>query len=233
MSSCGHVGKEDAHLTVLHPPSRPAVLLLHAGRVAAPFGKAAFIQDQHWEERIGLNSVRLEGRRAQRTPDEGAQIIANPLFLPDGTREQALYAIGSLLFGLFSNLPAIFSGDVAENGLQIEQGVLAWLRASEVGSQALMQLDQGQRPSSYLAWGWSSVIPCGMVMRLHAVLVVSWTSLKVFFLPCRVSHREREMHEVFSCLRGSKDQVTSATVVIFLMEGIPAAPHLIQKGRPC
>ena len=178
MSSCGHVGKEDAHLTVLHPPSRPAVLLLHACRVAAPFGKAADHSRTSTGKSAsgsalsdwrggGLRERQTKVRRSSRTPSSSAS----------GTREQALYARGSLLFGLFSNLPTIFSGDVAENGLQIEQGVLAWLRVSEVGSQALMQLDQGQRPSSYLAWGWSSVIPCGMVMRLHAVLVVSWTSL--------------------------------------------------------
>jgi hypothetical protein len=82
-----------------------------------------------------------------------------------------LHAIGTSLFGVFCDLPAIFSGDLADDGLQIKQGVLAWFEASKVGSQALMQADQGQGPSSYLLQRWSDFMVCGMVERLHAFLV--------------------------------------------------------------
>ena len=49
--------------------------------------------------------------------DKGSQFIADAIFVPDRVREQALYAIGSQFSGLFSDLPAIFAGDVAQHGL--------------------------------------------------------------------------------------------------------------------
>jgi len=75
--------------------------------------------------------------------DERAHFVANALFIPDGPRKQALHAIGTSLFGVFCDLPAIFSGDLADDGLQIEQGVAAWFGSSKVGSQTLVQVDQG------------------------------------------------------------------------------------------
>jgi hypothetical protein len=60
--------------------------------------------------------------------------------VPDGAREQTLHAIGPLLFGVFSDLPAIFARNVTEHSLQIEQGMTAWFGAREVGRQALMQM---------------------------------------------------------------------------------------------
>jgi hypothetical protein len=126
-----------------------------------------------------------------------SQLITNPSLIPDGPREQALQAIRTGLLGVFRNLPAIFSGDRASDGLQIEQSVLAWFRASKVGSQALMQLEQGQRPSSYLLQRWSAFMVCGMVERLHAFLFSDGSLFKGGFVLCSVSHREREMHEAF------------------------------------
>jgi len=113
--------------------------------------------------------------------DERAHFVANALFIPDGPRKQALHAIGTSLFGVFGDLPALFSGNLADDGLQIEQRVVAWFGARKVGSQALMQADQGQRPASYLLQGWSGVIPCGMVGRLHALLVSDGHLSRCFF----------------------------------------------------
>jgi len=180
MSQGGHVGEEDANLTIVHLSGRAAILLLDSGRLGAPFGKATFINDVHG---IGclVSNTRTLWRRVQALQSVRPQLIANPLFIPDGPREQALHAIRTGLLGVFCNLPAIFSGDLADNGLQIEQRVLAWFGASKVGSQALMQVDQGQRPASYLLEGWSGIIPCGMVLRLHAVLVSDGHLSRCFF----------------------------------------------------
>jgi hypothetical protein len=80
--------------------------------------------------------------------------------------------------------------------------MLAWFRASKVGSQALMQLDQGQRPSSYFLERWSDFMVCGTVKRLHAFLFSDGSLFKGVFVLCRVSHREREIHEAFFCQSG-------------------------------
>ena len=125
----------------------------------------------HREERLGLSTTRQEGGGAQTLPGEGAQIIAHPFFIPDGSRKQSLDPIGPVLFGMLSDLPAIFSGDVAENGLQIEQTVTAGFQSSKTGTQTLMPVVQGQRPPGDLLGGWPDLLVCGMVRMLHAFLV--------------------------------------------------------------
>jgi len=82
-----------------------------------------------------------------------------------------LHAIGVWLSGVFSDLPAIFSRDLADDGLQVEECMTAWFGASKMGTETLMQLDQAQRPPANLSQGWSGLLWCGMVMMLHAFLV--------------------------------------------------------------
>ncbi len=117
----GHVGEEDSHLTILHLSGRAAILLLDPGRVSALFGKTTFIHDEHGKEGLGhLTALRTdlqEGRWAQALQSVRPHLIANAIFIPDRPREQALHAIGTGLFGVFSDLPAIFSGDLADDGL--------------------------------------------------------------------------------------------------------------------
>jgi hypothetical protein len=155
MSGSGHVGEEDAHLTVVQLSGCAAILHLDPGRVGSPFGKTTLINHIHRKEGLGSITVLLtdleKGRWAQTLHNVCSQLIADSRVIPDSPREQALHAIGTGLFGVFCDLPTIFSGNLADHGLQVEQSVLTWLRTSEVGSQALMQVDQGERPSSYLA----------------------------------------------------------------------------------
>ena len=148
MAPGGHVGQKDADLTVVDLSGRAAILRLDTRRVTATFGEAAFIDDEHWEEWCGLRTRRRDRRRVQGLADQGAQDIAYAVFVPDGTREQALHAIGTGLFGLFSDLPTIFSGNVTEESLQVEQGVLADFGARKMGSQTLLHLAQAQRPGA-------------------------------------------------------------------------------------
>jgi len=130
------VGEEDADLAVLHPAGPPAILGGDAGGVAPAFRKAAFIQHQHGKGR----GLRWRPRQQQGLADQGAQVIAHGILVPDGGGEQALDAKGAGLSGLFGDLPAIFARDVTEHGLQVAQGMLVGFGAREVGTQPCMQL---------------------------------------------------------------------------------------------
>ncbi len=171
MSLRRHVGEEDAHLAVFDASGGAAILWLDASGVAAAFGKATFIHNQHREGRRQLSPLAGQGRRGERLPEEGAQLIAHPFVIPDGVREQTLHAIRTAVFGVLSDLPAIFPGDLTDDGVQVEQGVTARLGARKTRRQALMQVAQAQRPSANLAQSWLGWLWCGMVMVLHAFLV--------------------------------------------------------------
>ncbi len=144
MAQGRHVGEEDADLTVLHLSGGATILPPDASRVLAPFGEATFIHDQHGEGSLVRSQLGPGRERVQRLLDQAAHLIAHPVLVPDGAREQALHAVGSRLPGVFSDLPAIFPGDVTEDGLQVVQRVLAYFGAREVEAQTLMQLAQGQ-----------------------------------------------------------------------------------------
>jgi len=72
---------------------------------------------------------------------------------------------------VFSDLPAIFAGDVAEDGLQVEQGMLADFGASKMGRQPLMHLPQAQCPGANGTQAWFGWRGCGILMMLHAGLL--------------------------------------------------------------
>src|SRR5713226_5390950 len=165
------VGEKNADLAVLDLSGRPAILGSDARRVAAAFGKAAFIQHEYGEEPLMVRTGRHKWGRGQGPADQRPQVITYAVVVPDGAREQALHAIGPQLPGVFSDLPAIFSGDVTEDGLQVEQGVLADFGARKVGSQPLMQLAQTQCPGANGPQAWLGLLGCGKLMVLHGVLL--------------------------------------------------------------
>ncbi len=107
--------------------------------MTSALGEPTFVEDQDGEERVGLR--RLDRRRLQGLLDPGAQFIAAAVLVPDGAGEQALHAVGVGLSGVFGDLPAILAGDVTENGLQIQQGMLAGFGARKTGGDALVQLE--------------------------------------------------------------------------------------------
>ena len=161
------VGEKNTDLAVLDLSGRPAILGSDARRVAAAFGKAAFIQHEDRERRL----VPRRAGRGQGLVDQGAQVITHACFVPDGAREQALHAVGPSLSGVFSDLPAIFSGDVAEDGLQVKEGVLADFGARKMGRQPLMHLPQAQCPGANGPQAWFGWRGCGILMMLHAGLL--------------------------------------------------------------
>jgi hypothetical protein len=55
---------------------------------------------------------------------------------------------------MFSDLPAIFAWDIAEDGLQVEQYVLVDFGASKTGTQTLMQVEQALEPMAHLTQAW-------------------------------------------------------------------------------
>src|SRR5260221_13728802 len=107
MAQCSHIGEEDADLTVLHLAAGTTILRRDASRVAAPFGKAAFINDEHGEDLRGCRRGGQKRGGGQGLADKGAQFIAGAGFGPDGVREQAWYALGPPFSGAVSHLPSI------------------------------------------------------------------------------------------------------------------------------
>ena len=89
----------------------------------------------------------------------------------DGSRKQALHPIGMGLPSVFSDLPAIFARDLADEGLQVQEGMPTRLGAGKVGSQALMQLAQGQRPAADFGQAGSDLRRCALLFLLHVFLV--------------------------------------------------------------
>src|SRR2546421_4375525 len=139
--------------------------------MAAAFGKATFIHDQDGKGRGGLSTLAGQGRRGESVPEEATQLIAHAVVIPDGLGKQTLHGIRTGVFGVFGDLPAIFPGDVTDDGVQVEQGVTARLGARKTGRQARMQMEQAQGPAGNLAQRWLGWLWCGMVRRLHAFLV--------------------------------------------------------------
>src|SRR5260221_1231279 len=99
--------QKDAHLTVFDLSRRTAILLPDARRVAAAFGKAAFINDEDRERRL----VHSRDRRGQRLADTSAPFITHPRFVPDGARQPTLHAIWPGEAGAVSQLSAHFLWD--------------------------------------------------------------------------------------------------------------------------
>jgi hypothetical protein len=60
--------------------------------------------------------------------------------IPDGLGKQALHARGASLSGVFGDLPAVFPGEMIENGFEVEQGVLAGFGAGKAGGDLLVQV---------------------------------------------------------------------------------------------
>src|SRR5437899_4433524 len=100
MTQRGDIGKEDTNLTVFHTPGAPAILGGDTSGVASTFGKATFVNDEHREGCLVLGAGVHQGRRVQALADQRTQIVADPVFVPDSTREQTLYAIGTSLSGV-------------------------------------------------------------------------------------------------------------------------------------
>jgi hypothetical protein len=103
MTTRGHIREKHAHLTIFDLSRRATLLRANTRRVLATFGEAGLVDDQN--------------RRfaAQLFHDVRTKIIAHPITLPDSVREQALHAVGAGPPGMFSQLPAVFSGNFTQN----------------------------------------------------------------------------------------------------------------------
>src|SRR5947209_15183631 len=201
MTGCGDIAEEDADLAVLHACGDATILSCDASGVCAAFGEATFIEDQDREERCGVSVRRPNGRRLQGLDEEATQLITHAVLVPDCFGEQALDAIRVQEPGVFSDLPAIFPGNLAEDGLQVEQGMAAWFGTGEVGRHALVQEAQGQRPGADLTKGGADLRGCGMLMMLHAVLVSDGQVREESFAASSMSHR----HEKCTKVRRSRE----------------------------
>jgi hypothetical protein len=71
---------------------------------------------------------------------------------------------------VFSDLPTILARNFAEDGLQVELGMLQRFGARKMGTQPLLPLVQAQQPAANGRQGCFDGFGCGMIQRLHAVL---------------------------------------------------------------
>ena len=140
MTQFGDEGKKDADLAVLDAAGASAILGSDPCRVAAAFGKAAFIEDENRIERLVVGGGRKQRRWREGVADQGAHGVADSTLIPDGVGEQALHAVGMLLANLFSDLPAVFARNVAENGVQVAQDLRVNFGAGKMRTQPAMQL---------------------------------------------------------------------------------------------
>jgi hypothetical protein len=83
MTQGGDVREKDAHLAVFHAAGAAAVLGADASRVLALFGKATFVNDEDWERGSSLGLLWQDRGRTERLVDECAQIVADPVLVPD------------------------------------------------------------------------------------------------------------------------------------------------------
>ena len=166
MALLSDVGEEDANLAVLDGATDAAILGRDASRMAPTLGEAALINGHNGKDRRGRSAGRVQG-----LPDQAAQQIAHAICVPDRTRKQALDAVRMSLTSLLSNLPAIFAGDVTQEGLQIKQSVVMNFGASKQGRQALMQEVQVGDPGTDQTQRWPQRLGCGMLKGLHAGLL--------------------------------------------------------------
>jgi hypothetical protein len=111
---------------------------------------------------------------------------------------------------LFRQLPAIFSGDLTHDPLQIKQRQMTWFWSCETRGKTLMHVLQVQTPSSHFLRRWSDVIRCALVVMLHALLFFDViASSELFCLAYRVPH----LLEYFMRLFYEVISLKSATVV--------------------
>ena len=171
MALLSHVGEEDADLTVLDGAADTAILRRDASRMAATFGEAALINGENGKDRRGRSARRVQG-----LADQVAQEIAHAIFVPDRMRKQALDPVRAGEPGLFSNLPAILAGNVAHEGLQVEQGVLVNFGSGKQGCQTVMQEIQARDPGTDQMQRGSQRLGCGMLKGLHAFLLSQKTA---------------------------------------------------------
>src|SRR5207244_13607975 len=83
---------------------------------------------------------------------------------------------------LYSDLPDIMPGNVVQDSLQIQQGVLAWFGTREAGGDGLVQGAQGQGPAADLLEEASHLHLGGRLRKSHAFLLADGTNSREFYL---------------------------------------------------
>jgi hypothetical protein len=104
--------------------------------------------------------------------DQGTQVIADTVLVPDGAREQALHAIGPCLPGLFSESINHFCAGY-HSGEFAGRATCAGGRAGRAkrGRQTLMEMEQAHGPGANRTQAWPSLLRYGMLGVLHAGLL--------------------------------------------------------------
>src|SRR5713101_1310024 len=187
MSTSRHVREKDAHLTILHPSGRSAILHTNARRLVASFEKARLVDDQDG------------GLSAQLLYRVGSHVVADPIDIPFGTGEQALHAKGCGFSGMFGQLPAIFALDGTEQSLQVEQRPPTRFWSGKARGKTSMQLGKGLTPLGNVGRGCLCFTWWSRVRMLHFPLL-SLGHLCVVFSSIQSATWEREDDEACFCV---------------------------------
>src|SRR5437763_11371194 len=93
---------------------------------------------------------------------------------------------------VFSDLPAIFARKITQNGLQVQERVLARFGTREASGDALVQGAQRQGPAADLLEEGGQLRIGGRLKGSHAFLLVDGTNSREFFLAleCHIQVRK-------------------------------------------
>jgi hypothetical protein len=124
------IQKVDGNLGVLDPSGGAGVLALHPNGSAALLEVPGLVDDQH---RLGV---------AQVLDHVSAEVIADPVVVPDRPTQQVLHPIGAGIPSVLGDRPAVLMWQVGQESEDERTGPPAWLHPAEPARDPAQQLLQ-------------------------------------------------------------------------------------------
>ena len=135
MPSSGRVDQVDRDLGVLDPPSGAGVLALHPNRAGALLEIPGLV---HHQDRLGV---------AQVLDHIVAEVIADPVVVPDRPTQQVLHPIGAGIPSVLGDRPTVLTRQVGQESEHECPGPPAWLHSAEPARDPVQQLLQPCLPA--------------------------------------------------------------------------------------
>jgi hypothetical protein len=125
----------DGDLGVLDPTGGAGVLALRSHRLEALLEIPGLVDDQH---RLGV---------AQVLDQVGAEVIADPVVVPDRPGQQVLHPIGAGIPSVLGDRPTVLMWQVGQEPEDERPGPPAWLHSAEPARDPAQQLPQARLPA--------------------------------------------------------------------------------------
>jgi hypothetical protein len=129
------VQEVDGDLGILDPAGGAGVLALHSHRLEALLEIPGLVDDQH---RLGV---------AQVLDHIVAEVIADPVVVPDRPTQQVLHPIGAGLPSVLGDRPTVLTRQVGQESEHERPGPPAWLHSAEPARDPAQQLLQPCLPA--------------------------------------------------------------------------------------